>query len=408
MPWYRYRAYDAHGALQAGEIEAATRDSALDALCRNGLYPLEANAGRAGDRQRWWERQVLRRGRLSRAGLSLLTRELATLLKVEIPVDEALRIVSLQPAVSGPTRRICRALLESVLGGASLSEAMRAHPDSFPEFYWRMVHAGEVSGTVGQVMDDLASFLERSAETRARIRVALLYPAVVGLAAAVALAVIFTVLLPTIVPMFKDAGITPPVIVRLLLDVQETIARDWILLLATASALLVGSRLAAQNDRLREVRDRSLLRLPTVGGLLLGAATARFARMLATLLRSGVPMLQALRIVGSVAGNHAFAAAIAKAADEIQEGGTLHGSLTKLDLFSDLSLRLVTAGEQTGQLETMLLRVATIYEAQLQRQIDRLTSLLVPVLTLAIGIVVGGLILSVMSAIVSVNELAFQ
>jgi general secretion pathway protein F len=119
-------------------------------------------------------------------------------------------------------------------------------------------------------------------------------------------------------------------------------------------------------------------------------------------------MLQALRIVGSVTGNQAFAAAIVKAADEVKEGGTLPGSLTKSELFSKLSLRLITAGEQTGQLETMLLRVATVYEAQLQRQIDRLSSLLVPALTLAIGLVVGGLVLSVMSAIVSVNELAFR
>ena len=408
MPWYRYEAYDAHGALQAGEIEAATQESALDALCRNGLYPLEATEGRALERRRWWERQVFRTRRLSRADLSLLTRELATLVKVEIPVDEALRIVGLQPTVSGTTRQVCRTLLERVLGGASLSEAMGGHADAFPEFYWRMVHAGEMSGTLGQVLDDLASFLERSSEIRARIGAALLYPAVLMLAAAVALAVILTVLLPTIVPIFKDAGVEPPLIVRLLLDAQETMARHWILLLLAASALFVGTLLAAQNERLREVRDRAILLLPTVGGLVSGAATARFARTLATLLRSGVPMLRALRIVGSVTGNQAFAAAIVKAADEVKEGGTLPGSLTKSELFSKLSLRLITAGEQTGQLETMLLRVATVYEAQLQRQIDRLTSLLVPVLTVAIGVVVGGLILSVMSAIVSVNDLAFR
>lgn len=408
MPWYRYRAYDAHGVLQTGAIEAGTRESVLDTLCRNGLYPLEANEGRPVARQRWWERPVYRTGRLSRAGLLLLARELATLVKVHIPVDEALRIVSLQPAVSGPTRQICRALLQSVLGGASLAEAMRDDADAFPEFYWRMVHAGEMSGTVGQVLDDLASFLERAAEIRARIGAALIYPAVLMLAAAGALAVIFGILLPTIVPMLEDAGARPPVIVRLLLDLQATLARDWILLLAGASALLVSALLAGHNEWLRAVRDRAILRLPTVGRLVSGAATARFARTLATLLRSGVPMLQALRIVASVAGNDAFAAAIAKAADEIKEGGTLHGALTTSELFSELSLRLMTAGEQTGQLETMLLRVATVYEGQLQRQIDRLTSLLVPALTLAIGIVVGGLILSVMSAIVSVNELAFR
>jgi general secretion pathway protein F len=408
MPWFRYRAYDAHGALQDGEIEAATRESALHSLCRNGLYPLEANEGRAGERQHWWERQAFRRVRLSRASLLLLTRELATLLKVEIPVDEALRIVSLQPAGSGATRRTCQMLLKSVLGGGSLSDAMRDRPDAFPEFYWRMVHAGEVSGTLRQVMEDLASFLEGSAEIRARVGAALLYPAVLAVAGTLALTVIFTVLLPTIVPMFKDAGIEPPIIVRVLLDLRDTMARDWILLLVTGGTLLIATRLAGKNEWLREVRDRALLRLPALGGLLLEAATARFARMLATLLRSGVPMLQGLRIVGGVAGNRAFAAAIAAAAGDIKEGATLHGSLAKFDLFSELSLRLIAAGEQTGQLETMLMRVATVYEAQLQRQIDRLSSLLVPALTLAIGLVVGGLVLSVMSAIVSVNELAFR
>jgi general secretion pathway protein F len=270
------------------------------------------------------------------------------------------------------------------------------------------VRAGETAGTVGQTLDELAGFLERTAEFRARIGSALLYPAMLMIAAAAALAVITLVLIPTIAPIFADAGVEPPFIIGLLLGLQETIAAHWLLTLLAVIMMVAGLMTAARNERWRLWRDRQLLRVPLVAGLIQNGQTAVMSRTLGTLVRNGVPMLQALQVTGDVLDNRVMAAALRTCAVDVKEGATLMSALGRPGLFPELALRLTGVGEQTGQLEVMLDRVSTIYEAALQQQLGRLTNLLTPVLTLSMGLLVGGLLLSVMGAIAGVNELALR
>lgn len=407
MPRYRYRAYDQHGALTQGEIETRSREMALTLLHQRGNHPLEVTADVPAP-LRWWEREVFGSGAISVKGLALLTRELATLIKADLPLDESLRIVSLQPLIPGKIRRTSKALLEAVRGGESLSGALAARGAEFPEYYWRLVQAGEASGTLGEVLEDVSVFLERSSDVRSQVGSAMLYPAVLMLAAVAALTIIMTVLLPTVVPLFKDAGASPPATLLFLVNAQEALQRNWpVVLLAIAGGIVAGA-LALQNPGLRLVLDRWVLKLPIAGRLVSARETARFARTLATLIRNGVSMLDAVRISGSVLQNRAFVVAVAAAGEGLKEGDMLSTPLLQSGLFSELALRLITVGEQTGQLDAMLMRVATVFEAALQRQLARLMSLLTPILTLLIGGLVGGLILSVMNAILSVNDLAFQ
>jgi general secretion pathway protein F len=408
MPRFSYTAYDDRGARASGVIESQSREAALEALFRQGRYPLELIEGGRAPVQRWWERELFASRTLSRRGLALLTRELATLIKADLPVDEALRIASLQPLMPARTRQAIAAILGRVLEGASLSEAIDAQASAFPAYYARIVQAGEAAGTLGQALDELAGFLERSAEFRARIGSALLYPVLLLVAAAGALLVIVTVLIPTIAPLFKDAGAQPPFIVQFLLDAQETMAAHWLIALVVAGGLVAGGIALVRTERWRLTRDRLLLRLPLVSGLVRNAETATMTRTLGTLIRNGVPMLQALQITGGAISNRAMAAAMQACAIEVKEGATLMSALGRSGLFPELALRLTGVGEQTGQLEVMLERVGGIYEAALQRQLLRVTSLLTPVLTIVIGVLVGGLLLSVMGAIFSVNELAFR
>jgi general secretion pathway protein F len=408
MPRFSYTAYDDRGARAAGVIEAETREAAVEALFRQGRYPLDLAEGGRIAAPRWWERDIVLSGASLGRGLALLTRELATLVKADLPVDEALRIAHVQPLMPGRVRQTIARVLGRVLEGASLSEAFQAEGRAFPAYYVHVVRAGEAAGTLGQTLDELAGFLERSAEFRSRIGAALLYPAMLMLAAVAAIAVIMAVLIPTIAPLFTDAGVEPPFIIGFLLGAQAALAAHWLLGVTVVAAATVGLVALSRSACWRLWRDRQLLRMPLVAGLVENGQTAIMTRTLATLLRNGVPMLQALQIAGDVLSNHAMAGALRACAAEVKEGATLSGALGRAGLFPELALRLTAVGEQTGQLDAMLDRVGSIYELALQRQLGRLTSLLTPILTLAMGALVGGLLLSVMGAIASVNDLALR
>jgi general secretion pathway protein F len=236
----------------------------------------------------------------------------------------------------------------------------------------------------------------------------MVYPALLLVAAALAVGVILAVLIPTIAPLFRDAGVAPPFIVGFLLEVEEAVAAHWLVALAAVAALGAGFVTLARSERWRTWRDRQLLRLPLVSGLVRSGQVAVMTRTLGTLIRNGVPMLQALQITGDVLSNRAMAAAVRICAGEVKEGATLMAALGRSGVLPELALRLTGVGEQTGQLDAMLERTGSIYEQALQRQLGRLTTLVTPLLTIGIGMLVGGLILSVMGAIVGINELALR
>src|SRR5215510_13587779 len=236
MPRFSYKAYDDKGGRLTGEIDSETREAALEALQRQGRYALElVEGGSVAPAVPWWQQEVFASRRLSQQNIALLTRELATLIKAELPIDQALRIVVLQPLISARTRQTVAAVLARVLDGASLSEALSAQQGAFPEYYWRIVHAGEASGTLGPALEDLAHLLDRSMEFRARIVSALVYPATLLLAAGAALIIVMTILIPTIAPMFKEVGKEPPALIGNLIAVQDFLSEHWFVTLASCA-----------------------------------------------------------------------------------------------------------------------------------------------------------------------------
>lgn len=407
MARFTYQAYDQHGTLKAGEIEAQSRQTALDALHRQGQYPLQIDEGATADAQPWWQRELFADRVLPLADLSIFTREVATLIKADLPLDETLRIVSMQPLISARMRSIATAVFNRVREGMPLSGAL-AEGARFPEYYWRLVQAGEAGGSLGNVLDELCLLLDRSIDMRREVGSALLYPLTLLIAASATVVVIVTVLLPTIVPMFTDAGAPLPTTVQLMVNVRDLITEHWVATTMLLGMLVAGIVAAGRDQRLKLLRDRALLKIPVLRGLVRDRETARFARTLSTLMHNGVPMLDAVRITAGVLQNRAFADTVFEAGDSLKEGRALSAPLVKSGLFTALAVRLIGVGEQTGQLDIMLMQVAKIYEATLQRQLARLMSLVTPILTLLIGGLVGGLILSVMNAILSVNDLAFK
>jgi len=406
MQHFRYRAYDKLGKLTDGVVQSASRVSALAQLHANGLFPLDVAETAPRAKVRWWEREVFGGSTISTARLTLLTRELSTLVKADLPVDEALRIVAVQPLLPARVRQTATEIHEDVRGGSSLGGALANRTPPFPEFYWRLIQAGESSGSLAETLEDLATLLERAAEARAKLVSALIYPAVLLVAACAAVAVVMTVLVPTVVPLFKDAGAKLPAALQFLVDVRDFVSERWALVLAAIATIFAVIVAALRNEATREAIDRNLLRVPIVGGLIVARETARFSRTFSTLSRNGLPILEALRLTGNVLRNRAFKQAVSEASERVKSGDRLAEPLIRSGIFPELALRLISVGEQPGQVEAMLMRVATIFETSLQRQVSQLLTLLTPLLTLMIGGTVGGLILTVMNAILSVNDLA--
>ena len=286
-------------ALRSGEMEAVSDAGVLNQLRAAGLIPVEAVETTKAREERWWERDLFADRLLPPAGLALFTRELATLVDAGIPLDEALRIVTLHP-MAAKVRKAAEETLSHVLEGASLAEAMEKQ-GRFGDFYCSMVRAGEAAGNLGEVLRQLADSLERSVETRQRLRSALVYPCVLVAMAVGGLILIATVLLPTIVPIFTDAGAEPPFAIRLMLDLQTGLARHWVLVLTGLALFSAGLAMLWHSPQARRAFSRLVLKAPLVGPIVTMAETAKLARTLASLLASGVPMLTALRIVGSVA-----------------------------------------------------------------------------------------------------------
>jgi general secretion pathway protein F len=406
MPRYRYKAYNGAGTLLDGEIVAASDNEAVGQLRASGLFPLEAVEQHGERNIRWWERELFAARTLPPSSLAMFTRELATLVEADVPLDEALRIIILQP-MSRQVRAAAQATLTELLEGASLSAAL-ASEGRFGEFYCSMVRAGEAGGNLSKVLRELASYFERSVETRSRIQAALVYPAVLVVMAIGALVLIASVLLPTIMPIFKDTGATPPFVIQFIVDIQAFLSQHWIMVGVLLMLALAGLVAAVRHPRTRLVWHRLVLSLPLVGALVTAIETAKFARMLGSLLGSGVPVLPALKIVGGIAGNATFVAAIERVAEDVKEGRMLSQALRQAELFPNLVLRLVAVGEETGRLEPMLSHVEKIFNGQVQRRIEQFLTLLTPALTIFMGIIVGGLIMSVMSAILSINELGIR
>ena len=407
MAQFRYRAYTSTGQLAEGELEARSASDAHENLWSRGLTPFETKKiGAAGD-GRWWQREIFTRRGAKLGELAAFTREFAMLEQAEVPIDDGLRILAQQSA-SAPIKRLADGLLADVLDGATLSEAMRRRTNVFPEEYISVVRAGETGAALGRVLSELADLMERRVELRAKMRSALTYPAVLIFMALVSTAIVVGFLVPSIAPIFADTGKPMPAGLRIIVALEE----NWPYLAAAALAAAVLLTIVARSMLARpEIRtrfDRMKLRLPVAGPLVAKMQMAKFARTLGALLRAGVPLLQALGSAHAVVANRAYSADLGKAIDAVRNGESLGRALAGVADMPAVMTQMVRVGEESRKIDQMLLRVAAMFETQSQRQIDRMMGLLTPVLTIAIAGVVGALILTVMSAILGINELAAQ
>lgn len=404
MPTFQYRAYGDHGELTTGKLVAMSENAAHAALAAKKLIAFHLKEVSEGDVP-WWKREIYSPASAKRAVLAEFTRQFAELCSSGMPIDDCLRILSEQLS-SGAMRENATRLLNSVLEGSSLADAMRQQKAIFPTDYQNIVRAGEMGGTLAGSLGELTALLETQVAIDARVRSALTYPAILLGLAFVSVGIIVSVLVPSIAPIFEQSGRRPPELFRIIVLLRDN--SGWLVfagaaLLAIAVAAIVWikrspARLAAY--------DLYKLATPVVGTLILDRETARFARTLGTLLKAGVPLLQGVAAAGAVVENRVLSARIDRAISSVREGRSLAKSLSDEDIFPRMAIRIIAIGEETAKLDRMLIQLSLTFEQRVQRSVDRFMTLLTPALTIAIAVIVGGLIVAVMNAILSINELA--
>ncbi|WOH53703.1 type II secretion system F family protein [Bradyrhizobium sp. sBnM-33] len=421
MATFHYRAYTSQGVITAGTIVAEGNDEAIDTLYGSGLTPFETYAvpdeqphrpelSRRISRQSdasIWKREIFESNRFSLKELTAFTVELATLTTSGLALDAAFRIIA-GPGAAPKIGRLANDLLKDVLAGAQLSEAMARRPKIFPPDYRAILSAGEAGGVTGHVLKQIADLLAQRLELRAKITSALVYPIILVLMSLVSVAVIVFFLIPSISPIFIDAGLPLPGILSTFAAIQD----NWLSVVLALSIAAVASALvcrkARQNEDVMLAVDRLTSSVPVIGKLIRAKEAGGFARALGTLLGARVPLMSALQTARALVINRHLNALYQHAIGRVPEGTPLHRAFEGTGLLPASSLRLIAVGEESGQLGTMLIQVATIIETDLQRHIERMVGLLTPVLTLAVGGSIGGLIMHVMSAVLSINNLAFQ
>ncbi len=404
MAFFHYRAFSAQGDLSQGEIEARSREEAEEAVWARGLTPFETWPAGNASKPAFF---LFGGGRLTANDVSGFTREFALLLEADVPLDRALAILQEQ-APNARRRKLAESVLRRLLDGSSLSDALEAASNAFGDGYISVVRAGEAMGGIGSALAQMADVLERRQELRARMQTALIYPLVLICLAMISTGVVVGVLAPAVAPIFVEAGKPMPAGLQFVVDVETR----WPFLLGALFFLLLCAfwlRMESKRrPKLKASIDRFLLDLPLVGKWKAQRGAAQFARTLGALLKAGVPLLSGLESAAQAVDGAYLRQQLLGLGDPVANGARLSQSLAQIPRLPPLVAQLAAVGEEAGQLAPMLLRVAALFERATERAVERTMSLLTPLLTVLIATLVGGLVLTVMNAVLGINELAAQ
>jgi general secretion pathway protein F len=410
---FRYAAADDSGKEQSGVIEADSARLARQILRGRGLVPLTVEPVVADSQKAALQLSLGRR--LSQTELAVVTRQLASLLGAQLPVADALTVM-VEQSEKQQIRELMAAIRTDVLGGSSLSSALARHPRQFPSIYRALIAAGEESGKLGSVLGSLADYVEERSKLQQKITLAFVYPVIVTLVALAVVIGLLTYVVPQVVQVFANTKQALPWLTRALIALSDFVrAYGWIVAVLVVIAAFVVRRLL-KVETIKLSWHKRMLRMPVVGVLSRTLNTARFASTLAILAGSGVPMLRALQAAGETVSNLAMRARVLDATQRVREGFSLARALRAggdedkqpgaTRLFPPVLIHLIASGEATGKLPEMLGRAADIHAREAERRAMFFTSLLEPILILAMGVVVMLIVLAVLLPIIEINQLA--
>ncbi|HVM60729.1 MAG TPA: type II secretion system F family protein [Verrucomicrobiae bacterium] len=398
MASFIYQARDASGRPINGDLEAVDQQAAAAALMDRGLMviSIRAGAGRKSGRKR-------RQGKVKPQDLVVFTRQLATMIDAGLPLVQSLTALEEQTD-SQALKPVVRETTEKVEQGHAFSEALAEHPKVFNKLYVSMVEAGETGGLLSEILDRLACYLESSARLKKKVKSAMTYPVIVCVVAlGIALFLIIKVI-PIFGGIYKDFGAALPMPTQILIDISDAVRTYFVLTVVVVGVTVFGLVKFKRSRRGTALWDRVKLRLPVFGKLVHKICISRFSRTFAALLRSGVPILETLHIVGQSSGNTVVESAVAKAAASIEHGDNLAVALGQNPIFPPMLVRMIAAGEQTGKVDVMLEKISDFYDEEIEATLAGLTSLIEPLLIVFLGVVVGSIVICMFLPIFKLNQ----
>jgi general secretion pathway protein F len=403
VPVFAYRGLTADGRNVRGVLDADSARTARARLRRDGVFPTDvaeetrgALSGRA--------RSLTVTGRVRPTDLAIVTRQLATLIAAGLPVVEALAAVCEQTDRPQLARALSQ-VRERVTQGSPLAEAMEEHAALFPPLYTGMVRVGESAGALDVVLERLAVYTEAQARLRSKVRTALAYPLLMSIVAIGILTFLLGFVVPKVTRIFEEQHQALPLPTRILLGISAAVADYWWVAVGLVAVGIVAAILAMRRPAYRLWLDRRILILPVAGPVITRVAVARFARTLATLLQSGIPLLSALEVAGGVIANRALVAAVEDARQAIREGQSIAPPLRRAGIFPPLLIHMVAVGERSGELESMLGKVADAYEQEVESILATLTAVLEPAMIVLMGGIVLFIVLAILLPIFEINSL---
>ncbi len=384
---YSWQGTDTLGNRRRGEIHAKTKQIAQHKLAKMGMRKAQLK------RQSSSINRVFRE-QIKPVYIALFTRQLATMMRAGIPLVQALDIV-VQGLEHRALKSMTSAIRNDIAAGNQLADSLRQYPQAFDDLYCNLVEVGESSGALEEMLDRLATFREKSAALRSKVRKAMYYPMAIVAVAIIVTGILLVKMVPTLAETFTGFGAELPAFTRLVIALSDWVIASWWICLAGAVLLaMLLPRALRASKRLRRVRDRTLLALPVLGKIAHTSCHARFARTLATTYAAGVPLVEALDSVAGATGNGVYEEATHDIAVAVSGGQPLHQSIKEAALFPTMLVQMSSIGEESGSLDTLLERSAAYFEDQVEEAVESLTSLLEPAIIVVIGTIVGGLVIA--------------
>ena len=405
MPLFKYKAINSSGETEENIRDAADEQALISALQSEGYIPI--SIAPANSRSFLGLGFGGKQSKLSQKDIGLFTGELATLLESGLPLDKSLSVLIDLTDDNERLSKLIGKVLEKVKGGSSLADALDKQTGIFSKFYLNMLRAGEAGGNLGEVLTRLSEYLERSRELKDTVSTALIYPTILLVMSLASLFVMLTFVVPQFTEMFESAGKALPVSTQIVVGLAEWLQKYWWILLGTVIFASSYMKFQMADPVSKKKWDGIFFKLPLVGTIILHKETANVSRTLGTLLGNGVSILSAMVIVRETVDNLVLADAIQDAEEQLKQGKHMYDALQGKGIFPKMAMQMIKMGEETGRLEEMLLRVATIYDKQLRVSIARMLALLEPALIITLGLMIAGIIVSILLAILSVNDLAF-
>jgi general secretion pathway protein F len=406
LPLFRYTGVDMAGKRCTGTIDAASAFAVADYLHDRHCLLLRADeVGKAGNLAALLDTDLGFKRGLPQTAVAQFTRELAVMLEAGQDIDRALRFL-VETSDNKSARKIMQSLRDQVRGGKSMAASLADHPQTFSRLYVSLVRAGEAGGQLASSLSHLADLMEREAKLTATVQSALIYPVLLVAASVGTIVLLLVYVVPQFTPIFAQAGAELPVQTKILIGLGDVLQNYGALMLVVLLALaFLGYRLL-QVEKARLAAERVLLKVPVVGGLMRATQAARFTRTVGTLLQNGVGLVAALSISQGVLTSLSSARTVADAVSKVKEGSRLASALAAHAFFPLQTIHMLQLGEETGRLSEMALRVASIHDDQIQQTVQRLVALMVPIITIVMGVVVAGIVGSLLVAMLSLNDLA--